>query len=85
MAFRFKGTSGSLSAPPLSCLMKLQPWVRAGALCRECVMARGVGFEKRPSLKALERGRAMSDWLLFSMGGVSMVFAFLALAMLWRM
>ena len=45
----------------------------------------GYGFEKRPSLKALERGHAMSDRLLFSMGGASMVFAFLALAMLWRM
>jgi hypothetical protein len=29
------------------------------------------------------KGQAMSDRLLFSMGGVSMIFAFMALAMLW--
>jgi hypothetical protein len=29
------------------------------------------------------KGQAMSDRLLFSMGGASMIFAFMALAMLW--
>jgi len=29
------------------------------------------------------KGQAMSDRLLFSMGGVSMIFTFMALAMLW--
>jgi hypothetical protein len=29
------------------------------------------------------KGQAMSDRLLFSMGSVSMIFAFMALAMLW--
>jgi hypothetical protein len=29
------------------------------------------------------KGQLMSDRLLFSMGGVSMIFALLALAMLW--
>ena len=29
------------------------------------------------------KGQSMSDRLLFSMGGVSMVFALIALAMIW--